>query len=227
MTRSISSLLALRTALCGLLVALLAACAAAEDSVSPLSTPASISETTWLQTKTAGIELGLWKPAGWAADTTGGLALVEQVSPVNNNPAAMEGVVVNFFFPDLGNFEMDAASQNHAMDIMTQAAVLPEVRQSAIAISEPASFAWRDHDAAYYLLTGRGDTRTLVIGIFLPEKDKLLAINISMPSGEVSAVRDRLPALFADFMIDGIELDGADLDNLPNPLVFPSADDSA
>lgn len=215
-------------ALCALLGVALAACTTTGEQVGNRpSTPASVSEMTWLQTETAGIELGLWKPAGWAADTTGGLALVEQVSPVSDHPSAMEGVVVNFFFPDLGNFSLDDASQNHAMDIMAQAAVLPEVRQSAIAISAPASFEWRDHDAAYYLLTGRGDTRTLVVGIFLPEKDKLLAINISMPAHEVDAVRDRLPGLFADFMIDGIELDGSDLDNLPRPLVFPNADEPA
>jgi hypothetical protein len=206
------------------------ACTTASESVRlPVADPStSVSDMIWLETETAGVELGLWKPAGWAADTRSGLALVEQVSEVGDHPAqAMEGVVVHFFFPDLGNFDLSAGSPNLAMDIMTQAAVLPEVRESAVAISAPAAFEWRDHDAAYYLLTGQSDTRTLVIGIFLPEKDKLLAINVSMPAHEAGQIREMLPALFADFMIDGIELGGADLNRLPQPLPFPLADEPA
>lgn len=209
---------------------LLASCNASPDA--PGSTPvpqaSPTPEATWLETEAAGVEFGLWKPPGWDADTRGGLILAEEVEDAagGDHPyPVIRGAVVNFFCPNLDIFSRPEGGQNVAMDIMQQAISLPHVRSVAVGISDPAPFDWNGHDAAYYLLTGHGGMHTLVIGIYLPERDKLLAMNISMPESETGRVRAMLPQLFSGFVIDGVELGGDALSGLPQPLVFPTGSD--
>ncbi|MBL8148230.1 MAG: hypothetical protein JNL34_17775 [Anaerolineae bacterium] len=206
---------------------LLVACST--QSVPPTPTPPQLTappETTWLEGEAAGVEFGMWKPPGWDADTRGGLVLAEQTTETSAAAgSAIRGAVVNFFCPNLDIFARHAEAPNRAMDIMSQAIALPHVRSVAMGISEPVAFDWHGHDAAYYLLSGNGGIRTLVIGVYLPKRDALLAANISMPAHEVERVRAMLPQLFAGFVIDGVELGGEALDSLPQPLVFPTGPD--
>lgn len=211
-------------ALTGIFI-LLASCStppSVSDST-PAAQPEASPETTWLEGETAGVEIGLWKPAGWNADTHGGLLLSEQVADTNTQPyPTIRGVVVSFFCPNLEIFEHQSDSPHVAMDIMDQAVALPHVRAVSVAISDPVPFDWNGHDAAYYLLTGHGEMRTLVIGIYLPERDKLLAMNISMPEQEAGRVRAMLSGIFSDFQVEGVVLGGEALNQLPQPLVFPT-----
>jgi len=180
----------------------------------------------WLETEADGVRLGLWKPAGWAADTRDGLILAERVRPAPNSPSELpHGVVVNFFFPELSHFETGSDPSNHAVSVMEQALALPNVVEGTIGYTSPQGFDWHGHEAAYYLLCGSGAVRTVVIGVFLPDRHKLLVINVSMVDSQVDEVRASLPTLFAGFMIDGIEMGGAALDILPEPLDFPGADE--
>lgn len=216
-------------ALCSLL--LLAACNPSPDATGvSLSTPSASPEpvSVWLETVDEGIRLGLWKPAGWAADTRDGLILAERVRPAPNSSTELpHGIVVNFFFPELSHFETGDDSSNHAVDVMEQALALPNVVAGTVGYTAPQGFDWRGHEAAYYLLCGRGDVRTLVIGVFLPDRHKLLVINVSMVNSQVDEVRASLPTLFAGFTVDGVEMGGAALDILPEPLEFPGADEPA
>lgn len=206
---------------------LLASCNSQPAALDPTPVqPTASPETTWLEGEAAGVEFGLWKPLGWDADTRGGLILAEQTVDTSEAVgSAIKGAVVNFFCPNLDIFTHHAESPNRALDIMTQAIALPHVRSVAAGISQPVAFDWRGHDAAFYLLSGYGGIRTIVIGVYLPERDKLLAANISMPAHETERVRAMLPQLFAGFVIDGVELGGEAMDSLPQPLVFPTGPD--
>ncbi|MFN8379116.1 MAG: hypothetical protein U0452_10645 [Anaerolineae bacterium] len=180
-----------------------------------------------METETAGVAFGLWKPPGWDADTRSGLILAEQVgdSGEEHPDPVIRGAVVNFFCPNLDVFSRPEGTQNVAMAIMEQAISLPHVRSVAVGISDPVPFDWNGHDAAYYLLTAHGGMHTVVIGIYLPERDQLLAMNISMPEQETDRVRAMLPDMFADFVVDGVELGGEALNSLAEPLVFPTGPD--
>jgi hypothetical protein len=96
-----------------------------------------------------------------------------------------------------------------------------------VVVSEPVGFSWDGRDAAYYLLTNQDEVKTIVIAVEVNrDEDQLVVCNVSMPASEEARVRDMLPEVLNGLRINGVEMDGMALENLPNPLGFLDYDSS-
>jgi hypothetical protein len=192
-----------------------------ENTVHPASTP----DTTWIETVTNGVRLGMWMPNDWIADTHGGLMLAEP-TPSTENEGVDVTVVVNLFVPRLDYFTIPQGSaHNVALVVLDQVVDMPSAIGDNVVTTEPVAFDWNGHEAAYYLLTAHDGANTIVIAVEATV-DKLVMCNVSMPEAETHRVRDMLPQLLEGFTVNEEDMSGEALAVLPNPLVFPSYEPS-
>jgi hypothetical protein len=194
-----------------------------ENAVHPASTP----DSTWIETETNGVRIGMWMPDDWISDTRGGLMLAEPTLSTDREGLEV-AVVVNLFVPPLDYFDIDTAEgrdENLALVILNQVVNMPSAIGDNVVTTTPAPFAWNGHDAAYYLLTVHDGTKTIVIAVEI-SADKLVMCNVSMPDDEARRVRELLPELLEGFTVNEEEMSGEALNALPDPLVFPIYDPS-
>jgi hypothetical protein len=185
----------------------------------------------WLDKQVDDVSVNLWRPVGWTVDSHSSRLTLLQHSPsiAQTSRSPENGVIVHFFSAPLERFieddqsliAMNAQGENRALELLTRAIDNPREVGSAW-VSQPQPFEWADHDAAYYLAAHGDEVRTLVMGIFLPEREKILVINVSIPMDQVEVFREMLPALFTDFTVDGVRFGGQALNALPAQLQFPT-----
>ena len=186
-----------------------------ENTVHPASTP----DTTWIETETNGVRIGIWMPGDWILDTHGGLMIAEP-TPSTDSEGVDLTVVVNLFVPRLDYFVVPPGDEeNVALSVLDQVVDMPSAIGDNVVTTEPAAFDWDGHDAAYYLLTAHDGARTIVIAFEVA--DRLVMCNVSMSDGETHRVREMLPLLLDGIKVNGEEMSGEALNILPDPLAFP------
>ena len=194
-------------------------------AVQDVRTPQATEEQTpvWMETEVHGVSLGIWKPAGWEADTSYGLLMAEHTVSIETGQAE-GGMMINVFVPETHNLEVaDSDEHNFAWFVFDQIVDDPAHTGRDVAVSDPVPFSWGGHEAAYYLVSTSDGFEMVIIGIALPgDHDKLVVCNISLPARDARDVRDIIPRLLDSFTINGVDLDGTALEALPDPLEFPN-----
>lgn len=192
------------------------------------SAEATAAADAWMETEMNGVRLGVRMPHGWEAahnaDFGGepkGLMLAEY-RPAPDSGELEVGVLVYLFVPQLDNFHVpEEPGENAALAVLDQVIEMPNhIGHDAIA-SDPVPFEWNGRDAAYYLLTTPNAVKTIVLAVETESGHRLVVCNINMPASEVIRVREMLPVVLDGLTIDGVAMDGAGLEVLPDPLVFP------
>lgn len=188
-------------------------------------TPEATEEQTpiWTETEVNGVSLGLWKPAGWEVDTSYGLLMAERTISLETGRTE-SGMRINIFVPETHNLQViETDTPNFAWSVLDQVVDDPRHTGRDVAVSEPVPFNWGGHQAAYYLVSVSDGDRMVVIGIALPnDYDKLVVCSITTPSRYAAEVRSIIPRMLDSLTINGVKLDGAALEALPNPLEFPN-----
>ena len=165
------------------------------------------------------IQISVPRPDGWESFTTDpGIVIAETISSVADE-GELDGLVMHVYVPVLEDLPLPAVDgDNIAQQILQQIVEDPNYTGSA-SINGPFAFDWNDYDSAYYLFNN-GDV-SIVIGVALPGTTRIIACSVSAPVAEADRIRAMLPRLLNGVRINGIELDGGVLEDLPNPLVFP------
>ncbi|HRF96874.1 MAG TPA: hypothetical protein PLZ51_16815, partial [Aggregatilineales bacterium] len=83
-------------------------------------------------------------------------------------------------------------------------------------------FIWDNLDCAYYLMDNGEGNLTIVIGILDPLSEKLVTVSMSAPAHDETRIRQNLPILLDNLLINDHTLSGKTLEEiLPKPLIFP------
>ncbi|MDZ4766405.1 MAG: hypothetical protein SGI73_17830 [Chloroflexota bacterium] len=201
---------------------------------SPVLSPTRSAPTpalTHLETTTEGVLLAIDAPSNWETDIVDGLLLAEHSAAMNDGTPGL-GMLVYIFAPPNNEFAvLTGRDGNFAHSVLNHVVRMPGRIGRNVAVSEPVSFDWDGYDAAYYLLSG-ADAQTMVLAVAIPlggddARPRLVVCNLSIPPARTAALRAHLPGVLDGLTIDGVRLNGAALDALPDPLPFPSAADEA
>lgn len=167
------------------------------------------------------LELTMNRPDGWELYSTEyGVVLAEFISSVATE-GTLDGLLMHVFVPPLDDFDLRATDgTNLAWRILSQIIENPEYVGSAT-VSEPVAFQWGNSQAAYYLMDNGEGNVTIVVGIVPPGTTRLIAGSVSAPFDQAHRIREQLPWLLDQLTINNLQLNGAALDFLPDPLVFP------
>lgn len=207
---------------------LLAGCQGFASAPTPnLATPTPPPEVTaeptlseWIEHEVDGVLLGVEKPKGWhAQETEDGILLVEYSAPMTNSDD-MPGVQVHVFVHSLDKFDLSLGG-NIARSVLDQIIQNKDYIGSA-RVDKPFGFAWGSHEAAYYLSNNGDGNVTMLIAIAIPDSQQMVACNITSPVRESGRIRSILPDVLNTLTVNGVQMDVTALDNLPDPLVFPS-----
>lgn len=174
----------------------------------------------WIETETGGVTIGMWRLAGWEANTTDGIVLAEHRTLPGEERVG--GLLTYVFVPRLESETVQIigpARGNYALAVLNAVVANPN---QGIEVSQPTQFKWDEFDAAYYLLSSGDGVRAIVLAIALPENNQLVVCNVSAPSMTANEIRTRLPEIFQGMTINGETIGGEALHELPNPLPFPS-----
>jgi hypothetical protein len=172
-----------------------------------------------MQTQMNGITLGLWRPVGWAADSSHGLVMAEPTDL--NNPNVASGLLIYCFVPSLDEFYIAASDANYAWSVLDQVVKMPSHIGHDAAVSPPVGFDWDDVPAAYYLLTSGDGMRVLVVALVVPNAQQVVVCNMSVPAAQADRIRASIVPLLNGLTINGKVFSGKTLDTLPDPLLFP------
>lgn len=193
------------------------------DSGSDVEPDAVTDETDALEYTMEGVNLRLNAPTGWQADVMDGLLLIEHTTSMDDgSPNA--GMLVYIFVPPLSEFAVLTGSGNFAYAVLNHVVRMPQRVGHDVSVTDPVSFRWGNHDAAYYLLSGL-DVRTMVLAVAVPNNNglrpSLVVCNISVPNDREGMLRTVLPYILDGLTIDETTLEGDALQALPDPLPFP------
>lgn len=211
-----------------LLTLCLAACQVVPDfpPASPPGTPDVDVPTVeahngWVMHESNGVTLSIQIPEGWQSyRTDDGIVLTEHIGTAET-AGHLQGILMYVFVPRMDIFELPESDDvNLAWAVLKQVVHNPDYVGRALA-SEPQAFEWDHHDAAYYLLNNRDGTLTVLLAMSLPQR-QLLVSHISVPESHAARLRPLLPNLLATLTVNGERVDSADLERLPDPLVFPT-----
>ncbi len=147
----------------------------------------------WIEEQINGVEIGMWKPVGWALDSTAAVTLLEHDPIINQDRVSPEdGIVVNIFSPNIAHMDLPETPEdtNQALWLLDYVVSTPGMISPASVASVPQAFTWNGHDAAYYLLTGRHHKRAIVISVALAP-DQIVGINIAMPHFRADDAQER------------------------------------
>ena len=178
----------------------------------------------WVQVNVEGVDLGVRRPEGWEVATTQyGMLLVENTPSIERG-GAFDGILLHIFVPNMDDVSIPAADTNRAWAMLNQVVQSPSYVGDA-AVSAATAFEWGGYDAAYYTPnTGDGHATPLLAGT-VPRPNQIGACRMSAAEGEARRMRRMLPELLDGLMVNGVRMDGAALDDLPDPLVFPVFDE--
>jgi hypothetical protein len=86
-------------------------------------------------------------------------------------------------------------------------------------------FEWDGYDASYYLLSASdGTTVSMVLVVVVPNSEYFLGCTLRAPTQDGEHIREMIPVLFANLVLNGVRLDSDALYELPEILEFPTAD---
>ncbi|MDZ4669270.1 MAG: hypothetical protein SH821_00230 [Phototrophicales bacterium] len=168
------------------------------------------------------ISLSLPYPKDWESYTTQyGVVLAEYLGSVATE-GQLGGILIHLFVPPLEGVNLSIADEtNRAYDILTEILAHPDYVGDAT-VSAPAPFMWDELDCAYYLMDNGEGNLTIVIGILDPTSNQLVTVSVSAPANEEARIREGLPVLLNDLVINNHTLSGAVLEQiLPKQLIFP------
>ena len=188
-------------------------------TITPPSPATAVPTPKWLQTQMNGVSLGLWQPVGWQADTSQGLVIAEPTDLTNPNIA--DGLLIYCFVPSVDEFYLRATDLNYAWTMLNQVVKMPRHTGHDVAVSPPVGFSWDEVPAAYYLLTSGDGMRVLVVAVVVPNAQKVVVCNMSVPAAQVSRIRSSIAPLLNGLTVNGKVFSGKSLDTLPDPLPFP------
>jgi hypothetical protein len=188
-------------------------------SATPLHTGTMPPAPKWMETQMNGVSLGLWRPAGWAADSSHGLVMAEPTD--STSPNVTGGLLIYCFVPSVDEFYVSATDVNYAWSVLDQVIRMPSHVGHDVAVSLPVGFDWDQVPAAYYLLTSGDGMRVLVVAVMVPNVQKVVVCNMSVPAAQASRIRSSLAPLLNGLTVNGKVFSGKALDALPNPLLFP------
>ncbi len=189
---------------------------------SQLVTPTPDTAPQWIEADVNRVSVGVWQPSGWTMDNNDGLLLAEHAMSIGTGEP-LGGAMIYIFVPEVDHLEIAPSDEaNFAMSVLEQVATNPEHTGRDVAVSAPTAFQWGDHAAAYYLITSAQGFKSMVIGISLPnDHERLVVINVTMPATQSDHMRQMLPRVLHELTINGVELNSAGLNVLPDPLAFP------
>jgi hypothetical protein len=190
------------------------------ENVSERVRASSDSVPEWVETEISGVEVGMWLPPGWQADTVRGLSVVEHMGSIRTNEPA-RGIVLHVFVPDLDQLLPSVGdSDNLAYAALEQVASSPEHTNGAY-ISTPVAFEWKGYPAAYYLYTTHDRMHGLVLALTTARQRAIVVTNVTASADDSERLPSVLPQILRDLHIDRQQLDDAFLAALPNPLMWP------
>jgi hypothetical protein len=209
-----------------LLVCVLTTAACREMTPTPIPTPSPAptytaavqSDDDYIETVVSGVRLGMEVPTGWKAHKTqGGLLMTEFYDPSN-----MMGLLVHVFVFSTDDFNIPNGNDvNVALAVLNQVVLLPKYVQGGT-VSDPQGFNWDNHDAAYYLLNNGDGSVGMLVAVAVETPQRLVVCNISSPWRSSQTIRVMLPYLLGNLSINGDTMDLRAVNELPNPLPFPS-----
>jgi hypothetical protein len=163
------------------------------------SRPSSAPE--WVEASLQGIDVGVWLPAGWQYDDTGGLTLVEHMSSIHTGEPT-HSIMVYFFVPALENL-VDASEDhdNLAYAALHQVSLSPSLTGAA-EVTPPVRLLWGEIDAAYYAYSAPQEVCGWVLAFAVPDETRILVANITAPRREVARLAEILPPMLSDLRIN-------------------------
>jgi hypothetical protein len=202
-----------------LLVLLICLCAC---QTAPNNDPVSISPSIesaptvqYVETRIAGVQIGVTLPAQWQVDEFNGLVAAE-------SPASPDGISMYVFVPELPDLAQGAIRDpNVALATLRHVTSLPTYVGANVTMTEPEAFMWDGYEAAYYLLRSSDGLLSMIIAIELRGTPRVVVINISLPAERADGLRERLPALLDGLTLNSARLTGSALETLPDPLPQP------
>ncbi len=208
-----------------LLLAVLIFAGCRTSAVSPTATAEvtpDLSPTvdSWAHVTSENVKISVMTPPGWQAISNEyGILLAEHAGLVQSNTP--EGLLVYIFVPEMDHIAYPRPTKkNLAWSVLDHISHLPSYTGTAN-VSETVAFDWDGHDAAYYLLSDKDGSRTIVLAVALPGQDKLVVCNASTTSRDATRIRALLPDVLASLTVNGIHMSTAALKTLPDPLIFP------
>jgi hypothetical protein len=173
-----------------------------------------------------GVELIVPRPDGWECYITEfGVILAERIGSVATE-GTLGGLLMHIWVQPVEDLNLTVQDDaNVAWALLSQIIDHPEYVGDA-SISEPMAFVWNAHDAAYYLLDNGDGNVSILLGIAISGRNELVTCSLSSPLDQAERIREVLPDLLDGLVINGEALNGAVLDSLPDPLIFPQHDDS-
>ncbi len=193
------------------------------ENVSERSLAVSTTAPEWVETEIDGVQVGMWLPPGWQADTARGLSVVEHMGSIQANEPA-RGITLYVFVPNLDQLlTSPTESENLAYAALQRVAASPQHTEGA-RLSSPVAFEWKGHPAAYYLYTTHDRMHGLVLAVTTSRQQAIVVANVAAPADERERLRTMLPEILKDLHIDRQRIDDALLAALPDPLTFPALD---
>lgn len=168
------------------------------------------------------VQLSIYRPAQWQSYATDyGIVLAEALGSVASD-GRLAGLLAHIFVPPLNDVDLLVSdAQNLAWAILSEIVRQPEYVGNAL-VSEPVAFTWSGHSAAYYLVDNAEGHLTIVIGVTPADSTRLVACSISAPVDQSERMRESVADLLDDLRINGVALDGRELEAaLPPVLEFP------
>ncbi len=180
----------------------------------------------WKQVDADGVLLGIGVPVGWSAHRAqAGLLLAERAAPIGED-SITAGMELHIFVWPMNQFEgLTPALPNPALHALRQVVGDNDLIGNVLA-TEPNSFEWDSHPAAYYLLSDGRDSLGVVIGFALEASERLVVLNLSAPEDQRELIRGRLHELLTGFTVNGDQLNTDALQAIPDSLTFPDSDRS-
>lgn len=167
----------------------------------------------WIVADINGVDLGVWLPAGWQYDVTGGLTLIEHMGSIDTGAPA-QTITLYFFVPELdGILGRDEEHDNLAYAALNEVAGSRD-RIGSAEVTRPVEASWGEVEAAYYTYTAPQDMRGWVLAFTVPNDDQILVANVTAPQTEIIRLRAILPPLLNDLRVNRVRLG----DSLPAEL---------
>jgi hypothetical protein len=177
-------------------------------------------ENAWTELFTRdGITLTIRIPRGWVAETNDeGVILAEHMGTMETG-GVLDGVQVHCFIHPVSD-SATPEGRNRAVQILSKIVTDPTYINPDDMVNEPVGFTWDGYDAAYYLLNNGDDSLKMLLALAVSDQ-RLVACSISAPWRLSARIRGSVPTVLSTLTINGHQLDGSSLHDLPDPLEFP------
>jgi hypothetical protein len=189
------------------------------ETPTPATGRTTTPEAEWAHFTFEDIRLALEIPHGWEADTDNeGIVLAEHMGSMETG-GVLDGVQVHCFVHPVD--ELAPPEQgNRAVQILNRILANPSYINPNDSVSSPQGFTWDRYDAAYYLLND-GDYSLKMLLALAISSERLVVCSITAPWRQEARIRPLVPRVLNSLTVNGHRLDGASLDEIPDPLEFP------